>query len=36
MSRLRSRPNETKARARLDLLWRVMAAAFTFAVSQPV
>src|SRR5207247_2014823 len=34
MSRLRSRPNEMNARARFDLLWRVMVAAFTFAFLQ--
>src|ERR1051326_8139274 len=32
MSRLRSRPNEMNAKARFDLLWRVMVAAFTFAL----
>src|ERR1044071_9490323 len=31
MSRLRSRPKEMNARARFDLLWRVMVAAFMFA-----
>src|SRR6266542_2923140 len=34
MSRLRSRPNEMNARARFDLLSRVMVAAFTFAFLQ--
>src|ERR1044071_5271164 len=31
MSRLRSRPSEMNAKARFDLLWRVIVAAFTFA-----